>query len=98
VAVKLTEHIRFYSFPLAGIDAMAAATPRTFPRHTHDQYGMGVIEAPGELLQFCPRSPAPQDGTLAPSSQGVEIMQSRYVGFLRLAAVARKINSQDLQP
>jgi len=45
--VKLAEHIRFHSSPLAGIDAMAAATTRTFPRHTHDQYGMGVIDAGG---------------------------------------------------
>src|SRR5258708_21170675 len=46
-AVKVTDHIRFHCSPLAGIDAMAAATPRTFPRHTHDQYGMGVIDSGG---------------------------------------------------
>jgi AraC-like DNA-binding protein len=45
--VKPAEHIRFHSSPLAGIDAMAAATTRTFPRHTHDQYGMGVIDSGG---------------------------------------------------
>jgi len=45
--VKLTEHIRFRRSPLAGIDAMAAATTRTFPRHTHDQYGMGVVDSGG---------------------------------------------------
>src|SRR5260370_6966285 len=47
VVVKLTEQIRFQRCPLAGIDAMAAATTHTFPRHTHDQYGMGVIDSGG---------------------------------------------------
>jgi len=45
--VKLAEQIRFQRHPSAGIDAMAAATTRTFPRHTHDQYGMGVIDSGG---------------------------------------------------
>jgi len=43
----VTEQIRFQRYPLAGIDAMTAATARTFPRHTHDQYGMGVIDSGG---------------------------------------------------
>jgi AraC-like DNA-binding protein len=47
VVVKLIEQIRFQRYPLAGIDAMAAATTRAFPRHTHDQYGMGVIDSGG---------------------------------------------------
>jgi len=39
--------IAFHALPLAGIDAMSAATARAFPRHTHDQYGIGVVDAGG---------------------------------------------------
>jgi AraC-like DNA-binding protein len=39
--------IAFHALPLAGIVAMSAATARAFPRHTHDQYGIGVIDAGG---------------------------------------------------
>jgi AraC-like DNA-binding protein len=39
--------IRFHEFPIAGIDAMHASTVRAFPRHTHDHYGIGVIDAGG---------------------------------------------------
>lgn len=41
------EHIRFYPFPLAQIDPMSATTARSFPRHTHDQYGIGMVDAGG---------------------------------------------------
>ncbi len=43
----MADFIRFHDCPLAGIDAMTAATERSFPRHTHDQYGIGVIDAGG---------------------------------------------------
>jgi AraC-like DNA-binding protein len=43
----MTDAIRFHGFPLAGIDAMTASTERSFPRHTHDQYGIGLIDAGG---------------------------------------------------
>jgi AraC-like DNA-binding protein len=33
--------------PLSGIEAMASTTDRTYPKHTHDQYGLGVIDAGG---------------------------------------------------
>jgi AraC-like DNA-binding protein len=39
--------IAFHALPLPGIDAMSAATARAFPRHTHDQYGIGVVDAGG---------------------------------------------------
>jgi AraC-like DNA-binding protein len=39
--------IAFHALPLAGIESMAASTARAFPRHTHDQYGIGVIDAGG---------------------------------------------------
>ena len=41
--------IQFHRTPLAGLDAMTAATDCTFPRHTHDQYGVGVIDAGGHV-------------------------------------------------
>ena len=44
---KLAERITFYKTGLKGFDAMSATTSRTFPRHTHDQYGIGVIDAGG---------------------------------------------------
>jgi AraC-like DNA-binding protein len=43
----MLDRIRFHRFPVAGIDAMTATTSRSFPRHTHDQYGIGVIDAGG---------------------------------------------------
>ncbi|MGH7880284.1 MAG: AraC family ligand binding domain-containing protein, partial [Candidatus Binataceae bacterium] len=36
---------RFHKVPFAGVDAMSATSTRTFPRHTHDQYGMGVVDS-----------------------------------------------------
>lgn len=43
----MRDAIAFHALPLPGIDAMSAATARTFPRHTHDQYGIGVVDAGG---------------------------------------------------
>lgn len=41
----MSDYIRFHDFPVAGIDPMTASTARAFPRHTHDQYGIGVIDS-----------------------------------------------------
>lgn len=43
----MLDRIRFHRFPLAGVDAMTATSVRSFPRHTHDQYGIGVIDSGG---------------------------------------------------
>lgn len=43
----MRDAIGFYAFPLAGIDPMSASTARSFPRHTHDEYGIGVVDAGG---------------------------------------------------
>jgi AraC-like DNA-binding protein len=43
----MPEQIRFHRFPVMGIEAMSASTSHVFPRHTHDQYGIGVIDAGG---------------------------------------------------
>lgn len=45
--MPMKESIRYYDFPLAGIDAMSARTSRAYPRHTHDQYGIGVVDRGG---------------------------------------------------
>lgn len=37
--------IRYHRFPLAGIEPMAAETARSYPRHTHDQYGIGLVDS-----------------------------------------------------
>jgi AraC-like DNA-binding protein len=41
------DSIRFHDFPFAGVEPMSACTARAYPRHTHDQYGIGVIDAGG---------------------------------------------------
>jgi AraC-like DNA-binding protein len=41
------EVIRFHETRLAGVDAMSANSARSFPRHTHDQFGMGVVDSGG---------------------------------------------------
>jgi AraC-like DNA-binding protein len=41
------DYVRFHRFPLIGIDPMTATTARSFPRHTHDQYGIGLIDSGG---------------------------------------------------
>lgn len=43
----MSERILYHRFPLAGIDAMTASTARSYPRHTHDQYGIGVVDTGG---------------------------------------------------
>jgi AraC-like DNA-binding protein len=43
----MRETICYHRLPLSGIDAMTAVTARAFPRHTHDQYGIGVIDSGG---------------------------------------------------
>jgi AraC-like DNA-binding protein len=39
----MIERITYFKVSLPGIDAMSATTSRTYPRHTHDQYGIGVM-------------------------------------------------------
>lgn len=39
--------MRFRRVPVAGVDAMTAHTTRSFPRHTHAEYGIGVVDAGG---------------------------------------------------
>jgi AraC-like DNA-binding protein len=43
----MVDQIRYFKVVLEGIDAMSATTARTYPRHTHDQYGIGVIDSGG---------------------------------------------------
>jgi len=39
--------IRYFRLPLAGVEAMRACTARSFARHTHDHYGIGLVDAGG---------------------------------------------------
>lgn len=41
----MKDDIRFHALPVQGIEAMHATSQRSFPRHTHDQYGIGMIDA-----------------------------------------------------
>jgi AraC-like DNA-binding protein len=43
----MREYIHFHKFPIAGINPMTAASARSFPRHIHDQYGVGIVDAGG---------------------------------------------------
>lgn len=45
----MSDAIVYHALPLVGIDAMSASTARAFPRHTHDQYGIGVVDAGGHV-------------------------------------------------
>jgi AraC-like DNA-binding protein len=43
----MRESIRFHKFPIGGINPMSAVSARSFPRHIHDQYGVGIVDAGG---------------------------------------------------
>src|SRR5512134_3459193 len=44
---QVRDAIAFHAFPLAGIVPMSASPARAFPRHTHDEYGIGIVDAGG---------------------------------------------------
>ena len=48
-ASRCADQVRFHPAPLAGLEVMSAATSRSFPPHTHDQYGLGVIDVGGHV-------------------------------------------------
>jgi AraC-like DNA-binding protein len=35
--------VRYARFPVPGVEAMEATTARSYPRHTHDQFGIGLV-------------------------------------------------------
>ena len=39
--------VRYFRMPIAGIEAMRAFTAQSFSRHTHDQFGIGLVDAGG---------------------------------------------------
>ncbi|HKE93209.1 MAG TPA: AraC family transcriptional regulator [Povalibacter sp.] len=43
----MSDDVRFHTFALAGVDPMTATSSRSFPRHVHDQYGIGLIDRGG---------------------------------------------------
>ena len=43
----MPEQIRYQAFPISGIELMTACTERAFPRHTHDQFGIGIVDCGG---------------------------------------------------
>lgn len=47
VTKPMIEHITYFNVASQSMDAMWATTSRTYPRHTHDQYGVGVVDSGG---------------------------------------------------
>jgi hypothetical protein len=47
VDVPSKERVCYRGLPLAGVESMSATTARSFPRHTHDEYGIGIIDLGG---------------------------------------------------
>jgi AraC-like DNA-binding protein len=41
------ECVRYRALPLTGVESMSARTARSFPRHTHDEFGIGLVDAGG---------------------------------------------------
>jgi AraC-like DNA-binding protein len=75
----MLDHIRFYKVPFAGIDAMSANSVRTFPRHTHDQYGMGVVDFGGHASLSDRRQVEAGPGSLIFVNPG-EVHDGRSIG------------------
>lgn len=44
---RTPESVRYRPLPLTGVETMAASTARSFPRHTHDEFGIGLVDAGG---------------------------------------------------
>jgi AraC-like DNA-binding protein len=42
-----SESVCYRPLPLAGVESMAAITARSFPRHTHDEFGIGLVDSGG---------------------------------------------------
>jgi AraC-like DNA-binding protein len=71
--------IQFHPTPFAGLDAMTAATSRSFPPHTHDQYGLGVIDAGGHVSRSDRRQVTAGPGSLIFVNPG-EVHDGRAIG------------------
>jgi AraC-like DNA-binding protein len=71
--------IQFHPTPLAGLDAMTAATSRSFPPHTHDQYGLGVILAGAHASRSDRRQVEAGPGSLIFVNPG-EVHDGRAIG------------------
>jgi AraC-like DNA-binding protein len=44
---RTPDHVRFRRYPVDGVDAMSAHTARSYPRHAHDEYGIGMVDIGG---------------------------------------------------
>lgn len=77
--LEMLEHIRFHKVPFAGVDAMSATSGRTFPRHTHDQYGIGVVDSGGHASRSDRRQVEASPGNLIFVNPG-EVHDGRPLG------------------
>lgn len=44
---QTTDVVRFHRHPVAGVEAMSAHTARSYPRHAHDEFGIGLVDLGG---------------------------------------------------
>ena len=66
----MTSRISFHRTAYPGIDAMTAVSDRSFPRHTHDQYGLGVVDTGGHASLSDRRQVEAGPGTLIAVNPG----------------------------
>jgi AraC-like DNA-binding protein len=75
----MPEQIRYLATALTGIDAMSAVTARAYPRHVHDQYGIGVVDAGGHASASDRRQVEAGPGQLIFVNPG-EVHDGRAIG------------------
>ncbi|MEH6419867.1 AraC family transcriptional regulator [Pseudomonas sp. CGJS7] len=75
----MPESIRYLPTAITGVDAMSAATARAYPRHVHDQYGIGVVDAGGHASASDRRQVEAGPGQLIFVNPG-EVHDGRAIG------------------
>lgn len=75
----MPESIRYLPTAMPGVDAMSAATARAYPRHVHDQYGIGVVDAGGHASASDRRQVEAGPGQLIFVNPG-EVHDGRAIG------------------
>ena len=75
----MQEFIRYHRYPVQQIDAMSARSARSYPRHSHDQYGIGVVDEGGHSSWSGRGQVEAYAGTLICCNPG-EVTDGRAVG------------------
>jgi AraC-like DNA-binding protein len=45
--LRTTHEVCFHRHPIDGVEAMSAHTAQSYPRHAHEEYGIGLVDAGG---------------------------------------------------